>query len=59
MQLLGMVTAMLLLVTAMQQAVMVQCGLPEPPSPPDVADAIAIALCAGRREHLEAAPAVD
>ncbi len=32
-----------------QQAVMVQCGLAEPPSPPDVADAIAIALCAGRR----------
>lgn len=41
----------------MQQAVMMQCGLPEPPSPPDVADAIAIALCAGRREHLDAAPA--
>ena len=34
-----------------QQAVMTQCGLPEPPSPPDVADAIAIALCAARREH--------
>ncbi len=33
----------------MQHAVMLQCGLPEPPSPPDVADAIAIALCAGRR----------
>lgn len=32
-----------------QEAVMAQCGLPEPPSPPDVADAIAIALCAGRR----------
>ncbi|MHC5001668.1 MAG: crossover junction endodeoxyribonuclease RuvC [Planctomycetota bacterium] len=33
----------------MQLAVMSQCGLAEPPSPPDVADAIAIALCAGRR----------
>ena len=33
----------------MQQAIMVQCGLSELPSPPDVADAIAIALCAARR----------
>ncbi len=33
----------------MQQAVMFQCRLAEPPSPPDVADAIAIALCAARR----------
>ena len=33
----------------MQLAVMSQCGLSEPPSPPDVADAIAIALCAARR----------
>ncbi len=33
-----------------QQAVMSQCGLSEPPEPPDVADAIAIAICAGRRE---------
>ena len=33
----------------MQQAVMSQCRLPEPPSPPDVADGIAIALCAARR----------
>ena len=32
-----------------QMAVMRQCGLAEPPSPPDVADAIAIALCAARR----------
>ncbi len=32
-----------------QQAVMSQCRLDEPPSPPDVADAIAIALCAARR----------
>jgi crossover junction endodeoxyribonuclease RuvC len=32
-----------------QRAVMVQCGLREAPSPPDVADAIAIALCAARR----------
>ena len=36
-----------------QMAVMAQCGLSEPPSPPDVADAIAIALCAARRVQLE------
>lgn len=34
-----------------QEAVMAQCGLAAPPSPPDVADAIAIALCAARRAH--------
>ncbi len=34
---------------AIQQAVMIQCRLAEPPDPPDVADAIAIALCAARR----------
>ncbi len=33
----------------MQQAIMAQCRLTELPSPPDVADAIAIALCAARR----------
>ncbi|GMV26101.1 MAG: crossover junction endodeoxyribonuclease RuvC [Phycisphaerae bacterium] len=33
----------------MQRAVQVQFNLAEPPSPPDVADAIAIALCAARR----------
>jgi crossover junction endodeoxyribonuclease RuvC len=33
----------------MQLAVMSQCGLRKPPSPPDVADAIALALCAARR----------
>lgn len=33
----------------MQRAVMSQCRLAELPSPPDVADAIAIALCAARR----------
>ena len=32
-----------------QQAIMSQCRLDEVPSPPDVADAIAIALCAARR----------
>jgi len=32
-----------------QNAVAAQCGLSEPPSPPDVADAIAIALCDARR----------
>lgn len=34
----------------MQRAVMTQCGLAEPPEPHDVADAIAIALCAARRD---------
>ena len=33
----------------MQRAVQSQCGLAEMPSPPDVADAIAIALCHARR----------
>lgn len=33
----------------MQRAVQAQCRLPEPPSPPDVADAIAIALTHARR----------
>ena len=33
----------------MQVSVMGQCGLASLPSPPDVADAIAIALCAARR----------
>ena len=33
----------------MQQAVAMQCKLDKLPSPPDVADAIAIALCASRR----------
>ena len=37
----------------MQQAVMSQCGLSEVPSPPDVADAIAIALGAAHRGHFE------
>lgn len=31
-----------------QAAVAAQLGLPAPPSPPDVADAIAVALCAAR-----------
>lgn len=33
----------------MQHAVMTQCGLLEVPKPPDVADALAIALCDARR----------
>lgn len=33
----------------MQLSVQAQCNLAEPPSPPDVADAIAIALCHARR----------
>src|SRR5690606_7401407 len=35
--------------TQMQLAVQTQCRLPEPPSPPDVADANAIALTDARR----------
>ncbi len=38
----------------MQLAVMSQCNLTELPTPPDVADAIAIALCAARRLTTEA-----
>ncbi|MFO0836658.1 MAG: hypothetical protein U0638_16970 [Phycisphaerales bacterium] len=34
----------------MQRAVQSMFGLPEPPSPPDVADAIA--LCAARRQGM-------
>jgi len=33
----------------MQRAIQHQCRLADPPSPPDVADAIAIAICAARR----------
>lgn len=36
-----------------QQAIQSQCRLSEPPSPPDVADAIAIALTAARRLSFE------
>lgn len=36
-----------------QLAVQAQCRLPEPPSPPDVADAIAIAFCHARRSGLD------
>ncbi len=36
-----------------QRAVASQCGLEEVPSPPDVADAIAIALCHARRLAVE------
>jgi len=37
----------------MQHAVMAQCNLTELPSPPDVADAMAVALCAARRIALD------
>jgi crossover junction endodeoxyribonuclease RuvC len=37
-----------------QLAVQSQCGLADPPTPVDVADAIAIALCAARRLQIEA-----
>ena len=33
---------------AMQAAIQRQWDLPEPPEPPDVADALAVALCCGR-----------
>ncbi len=39
----------------MQRAVQAQWNLPEPPSPPDVADALAVALClarSGEADHL-------
>lgn len=38
----------------MQRAVQAQFRLPEPPSPPDVADAIAIATCCARRAAVAA-----
>lgn len=38
----------------MQRAVQAQFRLPQPPSPPDVADAIAIAACHARRVALSA-----
>lgn len=34
-----------------QRAVQAECGLPAPPSPPDLADALAIALCTLHRRH--------
>lgn len=37
----------------MQRSVQTQFRLPEPPSPPDVADAIAIATCCARRLAVE------
>lgn len=39
----------------MQRAVAAQMGFAEPPDPPDVADAIAVAVCALRRLALRAA----
>ena len=33
-----------------QKAIQTLCRLPQPPSPPDVADALAIALCAARHK---------
>jgi crossover junction endodeoxyribonuclease RuvC len=40
-----------------QLAIQSQCGLAEMPSPPDVADAIAIALCHARRVAIDRAAA--
>lgn len=37
----------------MQRSIQAHCRLPEPPSPPDVADAIGIALCHARRMMTE------
>ena len=42
-----------------QLAVMSQLNLQEPPNPPDVADALAIALCASRRLQSEAPGRAD
>jgi len=38
--------------TQMQRAIQAQWNLPELPEPPDVADALAIALCCGRRANV-------
>jgi crossover junction endodeoxyribonuclease RuvC len=35
----------------MQRAIQSQWGLPKPPEPPDVADALAVALCCGMHLH--------
>jgi crossover junction endodeoxyribonuclease RuvC len=35
----------------MQKAIAMTWNLPKPPEPPDVADALAIALCCGRMHH--------
>lgn len=47
----------------MQRTIQAIWNLPEPPSPPDVADALAIALCCGRftadRRAVDAARAAD
>jgi crossover junction endodeoxyribonuclease RuvC len=37
----------------MQRAIQGLWGLEEPPEPPDVADALAVALCCGRHIHLK------
>jgi crossover junction endodeoxyribonuclease RuvC len=39
----------------MQRAIQMTWNLPEPPEPPDVADALAIALCCGRSMEVERA----
>jgi crossover junction endodeoxyribonuclease RuvC len=39
-----------------QQSIMVQCGLDEIPEPSDLADALAIALCAARRHASAGVP---
>jgi len=40
----------------MQRAIMTRLGLAHPPEPPDVADALAVALCAARKHRSRAQP---
>jgi crossover junction endodeoxyribonuclease RuvC len=40
----------------MQRAIMTRLGLARPPEPPDVADALAVALCAARKRSSRAGP---
>lgn len=42
----------------MQRAIQLTWNLPKPPEPPDVADALAIALCCGRSVEVEKATGV-
>lgn len=45
--------------TRMQSAIMTRCGLTTTPEPPDVADALAIALCAAQRLDTAVIPNQD
>lgn len=43
----------------MQRAIQTVFSLPQPPEPPDVADALAVALCAAQRDVLHGLPVLD